>query len=85
MSVLDYLSDFICCLYGVPGAYGVVTMPFSVREGIIVFKSISIITQTSNFVHFCQDLVCVNSECKYVVFRRADAYVPSELRKVLLK
>ena len=34
LSVLDYLSDFICCLYGVPGAYGVVTMPFSVREGI---------------------------------------------------
>jgi len=31
--VLDYLSDFICCLYGVPSAYGVVTMPFSVREG----------------------------------------------------
>lgn len=35
LSVLDYLSDFICCLYGVPGAYGVVTMPFSVREGEI--------------------------------------------------
>ena len=34
LSVLDYLSDYICCLYGVPGAYGVVTMPFSVREGI---------------------------------------------------
>lgn len=34
LSVLDYLSDFICCLYGVPGAYGVVTMPFSVREGL---------------------------------------------------
>lgn len=33
LSVLDYMSDFICCLYGVPGAYGVVTMPFSVREG----------------------------------------------------
>jgi len=33
LSVLDYLSDFICCLYGVPGAYGVVTMPFSVKEG----------------------------------------------------
>ncbi len=31
LSVLDYLSDFICCLYGKPGAYGVVTMPFSVR------------------------------------------------------
>ena len=35
LSVLDYLSDFICCLYGVPGAYGVVTMPFSVREGTV--------------------------------------------------
>ena len=33
LSVLDYLSDFICCLYGSPGHYGVVTMPFSVREG----------------------------------------------------
>ena len=32
LAVLDYLSDFICCLYGKPGAYGVVTMPFSVRE-----------------------------------------------------
>ena len=37
LSVLDYLSDYICCLYGTPGAYGVVTMPFSVREGINIF------------------------------------------------
>ncbi len=37
LSVLDYLSDFICCLYGKPGAYGVVTLPFSVREGINIF------------------------------------------------
>ena len=22
LSVLDYLSDFVCCLYGKPGAYG---------------------------------------------------------------
>jgi ATP-binding cassette subfamily E protein 1 len=38
LSVLDYLSDYICCLYGSPGHYGVVTMPFSVREGS--YKSI---------------------------------------------
>jgi translation initiation factor RLI1 len=25
LAVLDYLSDFICVLYGAPGAYGVVT------------------------------------------------------------
>ena len=38
LSVLDYLSDFICVLYGTPGAYGVVTMPFSVREGKIFIE-----------------------------------------------
>ena len=37
LSVLDYLSDFVCLLYGIPGAYGVVTMPHGVREGINVF------------------------------------------------
>jgi len=37
LSILDYLSDFICCLYGQPGAYGVVTMPMSVRQGINIF------------------------------------------------
>ncbi len=30
LSVLDYLSDFV---YGKPSMYGVVTMPYSVREG----------------------------------------------------
>lgn len=37
LSILDYLSDFICCLYGVPGGYGVVTLPMSVRQGINCF------------------------------------------------
>lgn len=37
LSVLDYLSDFICILYGVPSVYGVVTLPSSVREGINIF------------------------------------------------
>ncbi|CAL5022592.1 unnamed protein product [Urochloa decumbens] len=37
LSILDYLSDYICCLYGSPGAYGVVTSPSSVREGINIF------------------------------------------------
>ena len=39
LSILDYLSDFVCCLYGVQSVYGVVTMPFSVREGINIFLS----------------------------------------------
>lgn len=37
LSVLDYLSDFVCILYGAPSVYGVVTLPCSVREGINIF------------------------------------------------
>lgn len=49
LSVLDYMSDFICCLYGVPGAYGVVTMPFSVREGINIFLDGFVPTENLRF------------------------------------
>lgn len=49
LAVLDYLSDFICCLYGVPGVYGVVTMPFSVREGINIFLAGHIPTENMRF------------------------------------
>jgi len=49
LSILDYLSDFVCCLYGSPGAYGVVTMPFSVREGINIFLAGYIPTEQMRF------------------------------------
>jgi ATP-binding cassette subfamily E protein 1 len=49
LSILDYLSDFVCCLYGEPAAYGVVTMPFGVREGINVFLAGYIPTENMRF------------------------------------
>lgn len=49
LAVLDYLSDYICCLYGQPGAYGVVTVPFSIREGINVFLDGFIPTENVRF------------------------------------
>ena len=49
LAILDYLSDFICCLYGTPGAYGVVTMPMSVRQGINVFLAGYIPTENMRF------------------------------------
>lgn len=49
LSVLDYLSDYICCLYGEPGAYGVVTMPFAVRDGINIFLGGFIPTENLRF------------------------------------
>ena len=49
LSILDYLSDFICVLYGTPGAYGVVTLPFSVREGINIFLDGFVPTENLRF------------------------------------
>mmetsp|Transcript_29887 Transcript_29887/g.100691 ORF Transcript_29887/g.100691 Transcript_29887/m.100691 type:complete len:647 (-) Transcript_29887:128-2068(-) len=49
LAVLDYLSDYICCLYGSPSGYGVVTMPFSVREGINIFLAGFVPTENLRF------------------------------------
>ncbi|MCX8204560.1 MAG: ribosome biogenesis/translation initiation ATPase RLI [Candidatus Nezhaarchaeota archaeon] len=37
LAVLDYLSDYVCILYGKPGVYGVVSHPYSVRLGINLY------------------------------------------------
>lgn len=37
LSILDYMSDHICCLFGKAAGFGVVSMPYSVKEGINVF------------------------------------------------
>ena len=66
LSVLDYLSDFICCLYGKPGAYGVVTMPFSVRDGINIFLAGFVPTENLRFreeaLTFKVRLACSNAK-----------------------
>lgn len=52
LSILDYLSDNVCVLYGVPAAYGVVTLPYGVREGINVFLDGFIPTENMRFRDF---------------------------------
>lgn len=49
LSVLDYLSDYVCVLYGKPAVYGVVTLPHSVREGINIFLDGHIPTENLRF------------------------------------
>lgn len=49
LAILDYLSDYICCLYGTASAYGVVTMPFSTREGINIFLAGFVPTENLRF------------------------------------
>ncbi|XP_075984537.1 ATP-binding cassette sub-family E member 1 pix [Anticarsia gemmatalis] len=70
LSVLDYLSDFICCLYGVPGAYGVVTMPFSVREGINIFLDGFVPTENMRF------------RTESLVFKVAESATEEEIKRM---
>lgn len=37
LAVLDYLSDLVSVVYGEPGAYGIVSKPYSTRNGINYF------------------------------------------------
>lgn len=34
IALLDFISDYVSCLYGKAGAYGVVSLPSTVREGL---------------------------------------------------
>jgi ATP-binding cassette subfamily E protein 1 len=49
LAILDYLSDFICCLYGQATAFGVVTAPFGVREGINIYLDGFVPTENMRF------------------------------------
>ncbi|MFX1252991.1 MAG: ribosome biogenesis/translation initiation ATPase RLI [Promethearchaeota archaeon] len=37
LAVLDYLSDLVCVFYGQPGAFGIVSNPHGVREGLNIY------------------------------------------------
>jgi ATP-binding cassette subfamily E protein 1 len=37
LAILDYMSDYICLMYGKPGAYGVVSVPSSTANAINMF------------------------------------------------
>uniref|UniRef100_A0A7S0KXX0 Uncharacterized protein n=1 Tax=Asterionellopsis glacialis TaxID=33640 RepID=A0A7S0KXX0_9STRA len=64
LAVLDYLSDYVSVLYGAPGGYGVVTMPFGVRMGINAFLAGFIPTENLRFR---------NDALSFKVSERADA------------
>jgi len=49
LAILDYMSDFVQCLYGEPGVYGVVTPRSRVRNGINQFLAGYIPSQNMRF------------------------------------
>ncbi|CAF2377570.1 unnamed protein product [Rotaria sp. Silwood2] len=77
LSVLDYLSDFICVLYGSPGHYGVVTMPFSVREGINIFLEGFIRTENLRFRDVALTFKVVETASEEEVKRLSTHYYPT--------
>eukprot|EP00658_Telonema_sp_P-2_P004950 TRINITY_DN1184_c0_g1_i3.p1 TRINITY_DN1184_c0_g1~~TRINITY_DN1184_c0_g1_i3.p1 ORF type:complete len:632 (-),score=188.85 TRINITY_DN1184_c0_g1_i3:502-2397(-) len=85
LAVLDYLSDFICCLYGVPGAYGVVTMPFGVREGINVFLAGFVPTENLRFREDALSFKVSEGDSEELVAAKAEegAFHYPEMRKSL--
>ncbi|KAI6173280.1 Pixie [Aphelenchoides besseyi] len=66
LAILDYLSDFVCILYGVSGAYGVVTQPSGVRERINHFLKYSFRWKTCDSGSFN----CLSSEVLCKEFQR---------------
>ena len=58
LTIIDFLSDIVCVFYGQPGAYGVVTLPYSVKEGINIFLSGEI---PSEKIRFRNEAVTINT------------------------
>lgn len=49
LAILDLMCDVGCVLYGHPGAYGVITSPFSIKMGINIFLDGYIPTENMRF------------------------------------
>lgn len=49
LSIVDYIADYICIMYGEPSAYGVVSTPLSTLNGINIFFDGYIPTENMRF------------------------------------
>lgn len=49
LAILDLMSDVGCVLYGMPGAYGVITTPYSIKAAINIFLDGHIPTENMRF------------------------------------
>ncbi|WBW74568.1 iron-sulfur ATPase involved in ribosome biogenesis and translation Rli1 [Schizosaccharomyces osmophilus] len=79
LSVLDYLSDFVCVLYGVASVYGVVTLPYSVREGINIFLDGNIPTENLRFRSEALTFRLADAADEFVSERTAEYNYPNHV------
>lgn len=82
LSVLDYLSDYVCCLWGKPSVYGVVTSPFSVREGINIFLDGFIPTDNLRFRDESLNFK-LSTDAEFLEIERSHCYKYPHLIKTL--
>ena len=64
LTVLDYMSDFVQCLYGSPGAYGVVTARSRVKNGINQFLAGYIAVDNMRFRDHALTFKVSHSDCE---------------------
>lgn len=81
LSVLDYLSDFICIIYGAPSIYGVVTLPSSVREGINIFLDGHIPTENLRFRNESLQFRMVDAQDNLFEINRLNSYKYNKMIK----
>lgn len=61
LSILDYISDNICIMYGRPSAYGVVSRPIGTAEGINSYFDGYIASENMRFRKNEYDVVSINA------------------------
>jgi ATP-binding cassette subfamily E protein 1 len=60
IALLDYMADNICIMYGVPGAYGVISKPYSTKQAINIFFEGYIPSQNLRFRTEEYDITDIN-------------------------
>jgi ATP-binding cassette subfamily E protein 1 len=60
LTILDYLSDYICIMYGKPSAYGVVSKPLSTSNAINIYFDGYIPTENMRFRNTEYNLISLN-------------------------
>jgi ATP-binding cassette subfamily E protein 1 len=61
LAILDYISDYICIMYGRPSAYGIVSRPMATATGINVYFDGYIPSENMRFRSNEYDIVSINS------------------------
>ena len=60
LAILDYLSDYICIMYGIPSAYGVVSKPLSTSNAINIYFDGYIPSENMRFRVNEYDIISLN-------------------------